>query len=202
MEGSSRNIVRRNVIAGSDAAVILYDSVSLNRFESNSFVSNRTPLLLVGTRTDTVFTGNYYTSNFEPDLDGDGKSDRRLHSLECVRPLPRQCDRGGSARRHARRRGPRPGGTDVPGAPPDLRGRSESAGRERRSFPRCPWPGASEAPRASRAACSPPACSSWPSPAFISASAREACSDRVPWFRKDLRLAPGGGRARPEGRSG
>ncbi len=76
MEGSSRNIVRRNVIAGSDAAVILYDSVSLNRFESNSFVSNRTPLLLVGTRTDTVFSGNYYTSNFEPDLDGDGKSDR------------------------------------------------------------------------------------------------------------------------------
>lgn len=76
MEGSSRNVVRRNVIAGSDAAVVLYDSVSKNRFESNSFVSNRTPLLLVGTRTDTVFTGNYYTSNLEPDLDGDGASDR------------------------------------------------------------------------------------------------------------------------------
>jgi nitrous oxidase accessory protein len=76
MEGSSRNIVRRNVIAGSDAAVVLYDSVSQNRFESNSFVSNRTPLLLVGTRTDTIFTGNYYTSNLEPDLDGDGASDR------------------------------------------------------------------------------------------------------------------------------
>jgi nitrous oxidase accessory protein len=76
MEGSSRNILRRNVIAGSDAAVVLYDSVSQNRFESNSFVSNRTPLLLVGTRTDTVFTGNYYTGNLEPDLDGDGSSDR------------------------------------------------------------------------------------------------------------------------------
>ncbi len=76
MEGSSRNTIRRNVIAGSDAAVILYDSVSENRFESNSFVSNRTPLLLVGTRTDTIFTGNYYTSNLEPDLDGDGISDR------------------------------------------------------------------------------------------------------------------------------
>ncbi len=76
MEGSSLNIVRRNVIAGSDAAVILYDSVSRNRFESNSFISNRTPLLLVGTRTDTVFTGNYYTGNLEPDLDGDGTSDR------------------------------------------------------------------------------------------------------------------------------
>jgi nitrous oxidase accessory protein len=76
MEGSSRNILRRNVIAGSDAAVVLYDSVSQNRFESNSFVSNRTPLLLVGTRTDTVFAGNYYSSNLEPDLDGDGVSDR------------------------------------------------------------------------------------------------------------------------------
>lgn len=76
MEGSSRNILRRNVIAGSDAAVVLYDSVSQNRFESNSFVSNRTPLLLVGTRTDTIFTGNYYTTNLEPDLDGDGASDR------------------------------------------------------------------------------------------------------------------------------
>lgn len=76
MEGSSRNTIRRNVIAGSDAAVILYDSVSQNRFEGNSFVSNRTPLLLVGTRTDTVFTDNYYSTNFEPDLDGDGSSDR------------------------------------------------------------------------------------------------------------------------------
>ncbi|MEO8502046.1 MAG: nitrous oxide reductase family maturation protein NosD [Vicinamibacteria bacterium] len=76
VEGSSRNVFRRNVIAGSDAAVVLYDSVDHQRFESNSFVANRTPLLLVGTRTDTVFSGNYYTGNLEPDLDGDGESDR------------------------------------------------------------------------------------------------------------------------------
>ena len=76
VEGSSRNLFRRNVVAGSDAAVVLYDSVDHQRFESNSFVSNRTPLLLVGMRTDTVFTGNYYTGNLEPDLDGDGASDR------------------------------------------------------------------------------------------------------------------------------
>lgn len=79
LEGSSRNIFRRNVVAGSDAAVVLYDSVALNRFEANSFVANRTPLLLVGTRTDTVFTSNYYTSNLEPDLDGDGTSDRTFN---------------------------------------------------------------------------------------------------------------------------
>lgn len=79
VEGSSRNTFRRNVVAGSDAAVVLYDSVSMNRFEGNSFVANRTPLLLVGRRTDTVFTGNYYTSNLEPDLDGDGSSDRAFN---------------------------------------------------------------------------------------------------------------------------
>jgi len=76
VEGSERNTFRRNVIAGSDVGVVLYDSVSRQRFESNSFVSNRTPLLLVGTRTDTVFAPNYYSSNLEPDLDGDGISDR------------------------------------------------------------------------------------------------------------------------------
>lgn len=76
VEGSERNTFRRNVIAGSDVGVVLYDSVSKQRFESNSFVSNRTPLLLVGTRTDTVFASNYYSSNLEPDLDGDGISDR------------------------------------------------------------------------------------------------------------------------------
>lgn len=76
VEGSARNTFRRNVIVGSDAAVVLYDSVSENVFQENSFVANRTPLLLVGRRTDTVFRGNYYSSNLEPDLDGDGGSDR------------------------------------------------------------------------------------------------------------------------------
>jgi nitrous oxidase accessory protein len=45
-------------------------------FEGNSFVGNLTPLLLVGRRTDTDFDGNYWTGNDEPDLDGDGRSDR------------------------------------------------------------------------------------------------------------------------------
>lgn len=76
VEGSARDTFRRNVIAGSDVGVVLYDSVSENRLEGNLFVANRTPLLLYGNRTDTVFDGNYYSSNFEPDLDGDGVSDR------------------------------------------------------------------------------------------------------------------------------
>jgi nitrous oxidase accessory protein len=83
LEGSRRNVLRRNVIAQSDTAVVLYDSCSRNRFESNSFVGNFTPLTLVGRRTDTAFDDNYWSSNEEPDLDGDGRSDRpyRLSSV-------------------------------------------------------------------------------------------------------------------------
>ncbi len=76
LEGSYRNVFRRNVVAGSDTAIVLYDSSGNNRFESNSFSGNLTPLLLVGRRTDTLFDGNYWSSNDEPDLDGDGRSDR------------------------------------------------------------------------------------------------------------------------------
>jgi len=83
LEGSYRNLFRRNVVAASDTAIVLYDSSGDNRFEGNSFVGNMTPLNLVGRRTDTVFAGNYWSDNDEPDLDGDGRSDRpyRLSSV-------------------------------------------------------------------------------------------------------------------------
>ncbi len=83
IEGSYRNLFRRNVVALSDAAIVLYDSSGQNRFLGNSFVGNLTPLNLVGRRTDTVFDGNYWSENHEPDLDGDGRSDRpyRLTSV-------------------------------------------------------------------------------------------------------------------------
>lgn len=76
LEGSARNVFRGNVVAESDAAIVLYDSCSANRFEGNSFVGNLTPLQLVGRRTDTKFDGNYWSENDVPDLDGDGRSDR------------------------------------------------------------------------------------------------------------------------------
>ena len=83
LEGSYRNLFRGNVVAESDAAIVLYDSCGGNRFAGNSFVGNMTPLALVGRRTDTVFEGNYWSENREPDLDGDGRSDRpyRLSSV-------------------------------------------------------------------------------------------------------------------------
>jgi nitrous oxidase accessory protein len=76
LEGSYDNVFRRNVVAESDAAIVLFASCGRNRFEGNSFVANLTPLILVGKRTDTTFDGNYWSGNDEPDLDGDGRSDR------------------------------------------------------------------------------------------------------------------------------
>src|SRR5512139_4097318 len=76
LEGSYRNVFRRNVVAESDAAIVLYDSCGDVRFEGNVFLGNLTPLDLVGRRTDTRFDGNYWSDNTEPDLDGDGRSDR------------------------------------------------------------------------------------------------------------------------------
>jgi nitrous oxidase accessory protein len=83
IEGSYRNVFRRNIIARSDTAVVLYDSSGGNVLEANAFIGNMTPLTLVGRRTDTRFDGNFWSGNREPDLDGDGRSDRpyRLSSL-------------------------------------------------------------------------------------------------------------------------
>lgn len=76
LEDSYRNVFRRNVVAESDTALVVYGSCGENRFEGNSFLANLTPLTLVGKRTDTLFDGNYWSDNDEPDLDGDGRSDR------------------------------------------------------------------------------------------------------------------------------
>ena len=83
IEGSHRVTLRRNVIAGSDVAVVLYDPSGGHRFEGNSFVGNMSPLDLVARQTDTLFVGNYWSGNAEPDLDGDGRSERpyRLTSV-------------------------------------------------------------------------------------------------------------------------
>lgn len=76
IEGSYRNQFRRNVVAMSDMALVIYDSSSGNVFEGNSFVGNLTPLSLSGRRTDTRFDGNYWSDQGQPDLDGDGFADQ------------------------------------------------------------------------------------------------------------------------------
>ena len=76
IEGSARNTFRRNIIAESDVALVLFDSIQGARFEGNAFYANFAPLELVGRRTDTVFDRNYWSESGEPDLDGDGVRDR------------------------------------------------------------------------------------------------------------------------------
>ena len=83
IEGSSRNIIRDNIVIGSDVAIVLFDSTTETRISGNSFVGNLAPLALSGRRTDTVFVANYWSDNGSPDLDGDGRTDQpyRLSSL-------------------------------------------------------------------------------------------------------------------------
>jgi nitrous oxidase accessory protein len=76
LEGSNNNRFRRNVVAVSDVAVVLFASSRGNVFEGNAFLANLSPLDLVGRHTDTVFDGNYWSDADEPDLDGDGVRDR------------------------------------------------------------------------------------------------------------------------------
>jgi nitrous oxidase accessory protein len=75
MEGSHRNVFRRNIIAESDVALVLYDSVREVRIEGNSFIGNLSPLQLVGRRTDAIFDRNYWSDSRGADLDGDGVED-------------------------------------------------------------------------------------------------------------------------------
>ena len=75
LEGSTLNTFLRNLIAESDAALVIFDSSRKNRFEGNAFVANLSPLRLSGRRTDTHFNGNYWSDNTGLDLDGDGFGD-------------------------------------------------------------------------------------------------------------------------------
>jgi nitrous oxidase accessory protein len=83
LEGSARTTLRRNILAASDVAIVLYDSSTRTPVEGNSFVANLSPLTLVGRRADASFTGNYWADHDAPDLDGDGRRDvpYRLSSL-------------------------------------------------------------------------------------------------------------------------
>jgi nitrous oxidase accessory protein len=83
MEGSDRIVIRENVIAQSDIALVIFASTSRAAITGNSFVGNLAPLLLVGRRTDTAIAGNYWSDHDGLDLDGDGRTDRpyRLSSL-------------------------------------------------------------------------------------------------------------------------
>ncbi len=94
LEGSVGNRFRRNLMAVSDVAIVLFGSSERNVFEGNAFLANQSPLQLVGRRTDTKFDGNYWSDADEPDLDGDGDprspvSPHRVCSITSAATSPR-----------------------------------------------------------------------------------------------------------------
>ena len=120
--GLYNNVFRGNAAAESDAAIVLYDSCAGNRFEGNSFVANQTPLTLVGRRTDTRLDGNYWSDNSEPDLDGDGRTDRPYRLSSRLRPFPWQPDGRRSLHAGFRGRRSRRGRADFSGSRSGPRG--------------------------------------------------------------------------------
>ena len=134
IEGSHRNVFRRNVVAGSDVAVVLYDPDGGHRFEGNSFVGNLTPLDLVGRHTDTAFAGNYWSDNDEPDLDGDGRSDSPVPPVNVFDHFRGNLTAADLLADSLAASGARRGGASLPGA-------AAGAGRGRRARwrgrPRC-----------------------------------------------------------------
>jgi nitrous oxidase accessory protein len=76
LEGTNRFTFRGNVVAKSDIAIVAFASAVASRFEGNSFVGNMSPLMLVGRQFDATFEGNFWSGHREPDLDGDGRTDR------------------------------------------------------------------------------------------------------------------------------
>ena len=83
IEGSDGAMIRGNVIAQSDVALVVFGSSTGARVSGNSFVANLSPLALVARRTDMAVIGNYWSDHDAPDLDGDGIADQpyRLSSL-------------------------------------------------------------------------------------------------------------------------
>lgn len=79
VETSWKTVLRRNLVAESDVAVQVWGGCLRTRFEGNSFVGNLTPVAVFtqfGAAPEAFFEGNYWSDNDEPDLDGDGRSDR------------------------------------------------------------------------------------------------------------------------------
>jgi nitrous oxidase accessory protein len=78
LDNSHGNLLRGNLVAWNDIAVMLFASSLNNRFTRNDFVGNLSTLLTVG-RADADWTpggeGNYYSEYRGYDVDGDGKGD-------------------------------------------------------------------------------------------------------------------------------
>lgn len=79
MDGSNRNVFRRNLIQDNGWGLLLYSSCAGNEFAENDFLNDDYPVALDMRRSDNRFDdgrrGNYWSGNAPYDLDGNGVSD-------------------------------------------------------------------------------------------------------------------------------
>jgi nitrous oxidase accessory protein len=80
MEALRDSLFHNNVIAENDVALQMFSSAEANTFSGNKFISNLSPLYLIGKKTVTRWTqggiGNFWDDYEGYDLDGDGIGDR------------------------------------------------------------------------------------------------------------------------------
>jgi nitrous oxidase accessory protein len=79
MEALRKSAFRRNVIAGNDLAMQIFQNSDRNVFTLNNFIDNLRPLYLIGKRTNSEWQergrGNYWSDYGGYDLDADGIGD-------------------------------------------------------------------------------------------------------------------------------
>ncbi|HEX7297309.1 MAG TPA: nitrous oxide reductase family maturation protein NosD [Pyrinomonadaceae bacterium] len=79
MEALRKTTFRRNTIANNDVALQIFSSSDANVFTENNFISNLSPLRLVGLKTTTRWSdngrGNYWGDYEGYDLNEDGRGD-------------------------------------------------------------------------------------------------------------------------------
>lgn len=79
MEALRKTTFRRNTIANNDVALQIFSSSDANVFTENNFISNLSPLRLIGLKTTTRWSengrGNYWSDYEGYDLNEDGRGD-------------------------------------------------------------------------------------------------------------------------------
>jgi nitrous oxidase accessory protein len=75
LDGSNRNRIEDNLVAGNGWGLLLYSSAIGNRFTGNAFIANAYEVAVDMPRSENTLDGNYWSGYRGYDLDGDGRGD-------------------------------------------------------------------------------------------------------------------------------